>query len=127
MTNGSTSAEKAKWQAMRSRPKKLTAAELHQRAVSRQTQSQHISKLRAEIAKATEEGNLARRTKARDSLRNAFNRGIQKNAELGIDPVYLGGRGLGRVPRGSLAHVAWQKRAKLWDIAHQPKPDADAA
>jgi len=127
MSNGSTAAEKAKWKKLRATPRKLTPAELHQRAVARQERSAAIAKMRIDMVKAAAAGDGARRNKARNARQGAYELGLLKNAELGIDPVYLGGRGFWRVPRGSLAHKAWLKTAKAWDVAHQPKPEAEAA
>lgn len=119
----SSTAEKAKWLSMRSRPKALTMGELNQRSAARQAQAERIGKMRMEMAKATKEGDRDRRAKASQATIDAFARGVQKNAELGIDPIYL------NLPydRRAALRAAWKKQSKAWDIAHQPLPDLASA
>lgn len=64
----------------------------------------------------------AQRAKQRRKLRDAYLLGLERNRELGINPVYRG-----VCERGSVMHKQWLKEAKAWDVRHQPKPDAEAA
>lgn len=42
----------------------------------------------------------------------------QMEADIGINPVHLGGRGFGRVFRGSVAHLEWLKTQRKWLQEH---------
>ena len=118
MSNGSTSAEKAKWKSLRSTPRRLAPEELHQRAVARRDARRALEKYLAGARRASAEGDYARKQKARAKLRKAYRSGLRKNAELGINPVYIGGLGPRAVLRGSTAHKEWLKASRDWDRAH---------
>lgn len=133
MTKGSTAAEKIKWRSLRATPRRLTPKELHQRAVARRDLKRHMEKLHAEMAKATKAGDKERRVKRREKTRAAFALAIQREREIGTDPIYHNRNGSARLydfdkldPFTSPTK-AWKKLAKAWDIAHQPKPEAEAA
>lgn len=111
MSMGSTDAEKAKWKKLRATPRRLTPAELHQRAVARRDARRAAEKYALEAAKAGAEGDISRKRRARAKLRDACYRGLRKNAELGIAPVYRGH------DRDSGAQRAWVKASREWDRA----------
>jgi hypothetical protein len=118
MSKGSTNAEKAKWRAMRATPRKLTADELHQRAVARRDAKRQMEKFGLEVAKAKSAGDYSRKNKAWWKRQNAFHRGVRKNAELGINPIYIGGLGARAVYRGSHEHKRWVAASREWDRAN---------
>lgn len=112
MSKGSTNAEKAKWRSMRATPRKLTPGELHQRAVARRDAKRISERYALDMRKATAAGDYSRKNKARWARRDALHRGVRKNAELGIAPVYRG------IDRDSNAQLQWLKHAREWDRAN---------
>lgn len=117
MTKGSTAAEKAKWRALRERPKKLTVTELHQLAVARRDQRRYVEKMQMEMRKAGDAGDIERRSKARGHLRDSYETGLAKNRDLGIAPIY---RGHTRDhARNGPMQIAWERSAREWDRTHQ--------
>lgn len=110
----SSDAEKSKWKSLRTTPRKLTPDELHQRAVFRRDRQRQSDKVRLDMMKAASEGDRDRRAKSGASLTVAYRRGVQKNAEIGINPIYLNGS----FERRFHAVADWKKTAKAWDRRH---------
>mgnify|MGYP001592051842 CR=1 FL=1 len=54
----------------------------------------------------------------RKMTRKLFHDSVQMAADIGINPVHLGGRGFGRVDRDTPAHLAWLKIQRKWLAEH---------